>query len=154
MPENMRPKRLMLSLVHEPRVEYGQEMMYGNISRAASEVRRHRGRRREAIIFFEMGNPGAGPHWLAEARHESAFRHLANRSQGHLESGPFWLGAPTKSRNGVFSMTQKHTRKRLQSGSRFNSVHFRGELEVLNFLPPTHFLLTILTCSHRMRVHY
>jgi len=23
-----------------------------------------------------MGNPGAGPRWLAKARHESAFQHL------------------------------------------------------------------------------
>ena len=25
--------------------------------------------------LFGMGNTGAGPRWLAEARHESAFRH-------------------------------------------------------------------------------
>jgi len=37
-----------------------------------------------------MGNTGAGLHWLAEARHESAFRHWQNaataapvRQQGH-----------------------------------------------------------------------
>jgi len=45
------------------------------ISRTASEVLWPRGRRRESDHLFGMGNLGAGPRWLAEARHESAFRH-------------------------------------------------------------------------------
>ena len=45
------------------------------ISRAAPEVLRSRGRQRKSDQFFGMGNTGAGPRWLAEARHESAFRH-------------------------------------------------------------------------------
>jgi len=30
-------------------------------------------RRRKSDHLFGMGNPGAGPRWLAEARHGSAF---------------------------------------------------------------------------------
>ena len=29
----------------------------------------------DATILFEMGNPGAGPRWLAKARYEIAFQH-------------------------------------------------------------------------------
>jgi len=44
------------------------------ISRAAPEVLRSRGRQRKSDQLFGMGNTSAGPRWLAEARHESAFR--------------------------------------------------------------------------------
>jgi len=40
------------------------------ISRTAYKVLRPRGRRRKSDHLFEMGSPGAGPRWLAEARHE------------------------------------------------------------------------------------
>ena len=35
-----------------------------------------------------------------------------------------------------------------------NIFHFSGGMRVLNSPPPTHFLFTILTCAHRMRVHF
>ena len=45
------------------------------ISRTASEVLRPRGRRRYSDHLFGMGNPGAGPRWLAKARYQSAIQH-------------------------------------------------------------------------------
>jgi len=51
---------------------------------------RSRGRQRKSDHLFGMGNTGARPRWLAEARHESAFRHWQTaataasvRHQGH-----------------------------------------------------------------------
>ena len=40
-----------------------------------SKVLLPRGWRRKSGHLFGMGNPGAGPRWLAESRHESTFRH-------------------------------------------------------------------------------
>ena len=64
------------------------------ISLAAPEVLWSRGRQRKSDQLFGMGNTDAGPRWLAgwlaEARHESAFRHWQTaataapvRHQGH-----------------------------------------------------------------------
>jgi len=55
MPKSRLPKRLMLSWVHEPRIEGGQELTYGR------SLERHL---KQSDHLFGMGNPGAGPRWL------------------------------------------------------------------------------------------
>jgi len=77
-------------------------------------------------------NPGAGPRWLAEARHESAFRHwetaAAATSVQHQtpelhqrRSGGSWRGVPRRLNYVVLSSMQKQTAKRLEPGFKNHS---------------------------------
>ena len=65
-------------------------LLLSRFSRAAPEVLQPRGRQRKSDHLSGMGDTGAGPRWLAEARHESAFQHWQTtattalvRHQGH-----------------------------------------------------------------------
>jgi hypothetical protein len=75
-----------------------------------------------------MGNPGAGPRWLAKARHKSAFPHWKTaaaatsvRHQKNTKGEASWRGMPKRLINGVLTSTQKQTQKRLKSGFKINS---------------------------------
>jgi len=72
-----------------------------------------------------MGNTGAGPRWLVEARHESAFRHWQTaataapvRHKGHARGEAEVFGY-----DGLSSM-QKKTLKGSKSGSKFIHEQF------------------------------
>jgi len=42
----------------------------------------------KAITYFGMGNPGTGPHWLAESRHSSDFWHWQTAAKATPVSAP------------------------------------------------------------------
>ena len=89
MPKSRLLKRLMLSWVHEPSIEGGQEMAYG---RSLERHLKYFGLvddSGKAISFSEWAAL-AQDRGLAEARHESVFRHWKTaataapvRHQGH-----------------------------------------------------------------------
>ena len=109
MPKSRLPKRLMLSLVHEPRIEGGQGMTYG---RSLERHLKHFGLDDggKAITFSEWAT--LAQDWLAGHSGATLGLRLGR-------SGGSWRGASKRRSNGAPSSTQKQTQKGLKAGPKF-----------------------------------
>ena len=105
MPKSRLPKRLMLSLVHEPRIEGGQGMTYG---RSLERHLKHFGLDDggKAITFSEWAT--LAQDWLAGHSGATLGLRLGR-------SGGSWRGASKRRSNGAPSSKQKQTQKGLKA---------------------------------------
>ena len=129
---------------------------------------RVRRRKSDHLFLFGMDNPGAGPRWLAEARHgitevpfdigkpqlrpprcdtrvapEEKRRFLARRAQ------------ETEQRRALFNAeTDAETTEVRFQNYFMNSFHFRRGWKYYASCPLHTILFAILTCAQRTRVHF
>ena len=140
------------SACHDRRVQ--------NIEQHYSEGRvlRPRGRRRKSDHPFRIGNPGAGPRWLAEARHKSTFRHWETtaaattvRNQSYTRGEAEVPGSACPS--ALFNAEKDaDTQKQLKSDFKLfmRSFHFKEDWKYCIKL----LALYKLSSSQRARVHF
>ena len=109
-------------------------------------------KRRKSNHHFGMGSPSAGPRWLAEARHESAFQHreiaAAVTSVRHQIYTRGEAKVPGAARPGDYKTAcslQCRNRRRndlcLVSKLFHEQLPLEKGVEVLCFLPSTHYPL-------------